>query len=345
MSRTSLRKILVLRLSSIGDIILTSPMLRVFKASYPDCQLHYVTRREFLPLLENDPHIDRLFAVDTADGRSGLRALNLQLSQEHYDAVFDLHNNFRSRILRNGVSTHIHRINKRGFRRLLLLSAHFNTYRRIIAVPDRYIETAARYGIRPDTDGPRLYLTEDIRLSARMKLRAAGVDLHTAASGICPGAKHFTKRWPAEHFTELAKRMTADGEQLLIFGGSADGAAAAQIREAAPKRIVDLTGRLSLLETAAAMEHCRIIVANDSGLMHMATAMQRPVVALFGSTVREFGFFPYQSPATVLEVSGLPCRPCTHIGRDHCPKGHFSCLRGISPESVFEAVEPPAQHT
>ncbi|MBE0643339.1 MAG: lipopolysaccharide heptosyltransferase II [Bacteroidetes bacterium] len=338
MSRSPLRKILIIRLSSIGDIILTSPFLRVLKSGYPDCEVHFVTRKEYGTILEHDPHIDRLLLVDTTEGRAGLEALNLRLSQEHYDAVFDLHNNFRSRVLRNGLSSHVHRIKKRGLRRLLLITKHINIYKDIVAVPDRYIETAARYGVQSDAEGPRLYLTEDIRLSARMKLRAAGIDPTIPAIGICPGAKHFTKRWPAEHFTSLAGQLAAQGNHLLLFGGGEDHAVATAIREAAPGQIHDLTGRLTLLETAAAMEHCKALITNDSGLMHMATAMQRPVVALFGSTVREFGFFPYHSPASVLEVADLPCRPCTHIGRARCPKGHFSCMRDIAPESVREAL-------
>ncbi len=334
-----LRKILVIRLSSIGDIILTSPMLRVLKTAHPDCELHFITRTEYRELLEYDPHIDRLMLVDTSEGSSGLEALNLSLAREHYDAVFDLHNNFRSRRLRNGLSAHLHCINKRGLRRFLLVAAHVNTYGEVLAVPDRYIETAARYGIAPDTEGPRLYLTEEIRKVAARKLSDAGVDPGVALTGCCPGSRHFTKRWPTEQFSELASSLAANGAVLLLFGGADDRETAAAIRSAAPANVHDLTGQLSLLETAAAMEHCRAVIANDSGLMHMATAMRRPVVALFGSTVREFGFFPYHSPAVVLETEGLRCRPCTHIGRASCPKGHFACMRSITALHVLEALE------
>jgi heptosyltransferase-2 len=142
-----------------------------------------------------------------------------------------------------------------------------------------------------------------------------------------------------ELFIELARQLVSRGEHLVLFGGSEDSVNAASIRQIAPDRIHDLSGRLSLLETAAAMEHCRALIANDSGLMHMATAVRRPVVALFGSTVREFGFYPYNSPAVILEVDELPCRPCTHIGRARCPKKHFNCLRLITPAQVIEALD------
>jgi ADP-heptose:LPS heptosyltransferase len=111
------------------------------------------------------------------------------------------------------------------------------------------------------------------------------------------------------------------------------------VRTTATGRVTDMTGKLSLMETAAAMEFCRVVVANDSGLMHMATAVLRPVVALFGSTVREFGFYPYHSSAVVLERDGLHCRPCSHIGRAACPKRHFACLNDISPEQALDALD------
>lgn len=339
MSPIPLRKVLAIRLSSIGDILLTSPMLRVLKATHPDCELHFVTRKEYGELLQHNPHVNRLMFIDTAEGPAGLEALNLQLMREHYDAVFDLHNNFRSRALRNGLSRHVHCINKRGLRRLLLIAGHINTYGEPVAVPDRYIETAARYGVQPDEEGPRLFLSDEIRMSARMKLRAAGIDPGVPSFGVCPGAKHFTKRWPVEHYIELARVLAVSGEHLILFGGTEDNEAALAIRHIDPDRIHDLTGRLTLLETAAAMEYCRVVIANDSGLMHLATAMQRPIVAIFGSTVREFGFFPYHSRAAILEIADLPCRPCTHIGRSNCPKGHFACLRGITPEQVIDALE------
>lgn len=338
MSAFRLNKVLLIRLSSIGDIILCTPMLRAIKATHPACEVHFITRHEFAPLLRHDPHIDRLWLIDTEEGRAGLETMNMALMRESYDAVFDLHNNFRSRVLRNGISRRIHHIDKRALRRLLLVKLKWNTYGGIITVPERYIETAQRYDVHPDTSGPRLYTNDDVRLAARLTLRAAGADPSLPAIGICPGAKHATKRWPAENFGELARRLVAEGEHLLLFGSDDDSGIAATIKHVAPHAVHDVTGRLSLPETAAALQHCRLVIANDSGLMHMATAMSVPVIALFGSTAREFGFFPYHSPAAVLEVDGLPCRPCTHIGRARCPQDHFACLRAIGADDVLAAI-------
>lgn len=339
MPTAALRKVLLIRLSSIGDIILSTPMLRAFKTAYPDAELHFLTREEFGDLLRHSPWIDRLITIETAGGRGELRALNLRLMAERYDAVFDLHNNFRSRVLRNGLSNRVHVIHKRSFRRLLLTRLHINTMRNVPPVPERYIETARRYGLRPDGAPPVLHPSDTARENARRILVERDVDPDSPGIGLCVGAKHFTKRWPVERFEELAEQLHVRGAHLLLLGGAEDRNTAAAILRRVPDRIVDLTGALSLMETAAAMTSCAVVVANDSGLMHMATAVGTPVVALFGSTVREFGFFPSHAPAEVIEISGLSCRPCTHIGRAACPRGHFSCLRDIPATRVLDAID------
>ncbi|MBN1446877.1 MAG: lipopolysaccharide heptosyltransferase II [Bacteroidetes bacterium] len=332
-------KVLVLRLSSIGDIILTTPFLRVFKQRFPGCELHYAVRREFAELLHSHPHVDRLITIDPDAGRTALRTLNLMLLSERYDAVFDLHNNFRTRVLRNGLSRRTFVIDKRSWRRLLLVTAHVNLYHDILPVPDRYIETARTFALKPDTSGPELRIPEDRHGIARLALHAAGRRIGMPLAGLCPGAKHFTKRWPTEGWVTLAVRLLHRGYDLAIFGSEDDHAIAERIKRLHPARIHDCTTRLSLLETAAAMEFCDVLFTNDSGLMHMATAVGKPVVAVFGSTVREFGFFPYHTTAAVVEVDGLPCRPCTHIGRADCPRRHFACLRAITVDDVLHAFD------
>ncbi len=333
-----LSKVLVLRLSSIGDIILTSPFLRVFKARYPESELHFVVRKEYADLVRWNPNIDELITVDVSHGRRALETLNLALGAEGYDAVFDLHHHLRTRIIRNGVSGRIHHVDKRVLRRLLLVGAHLNMYGDVVPVAERYIETAARYGVAPDNEGPELHIPEDIRVKALSLLADQGWKPETPLIGICPGSRHFTKRWPLEKFRKLTRLLIAAGYSVAVFGSAEDADAGEVLRTLDPGRVAMMCGRASLLETAAMLASCEGIVANDSGLMHMGTAVRRPVAAIFGSTVKEFGFFPYNSNAVVLEAEGLPCRPCTFIGRSACPKGHFRCMEDISAEAVFEAI-------
>jgi heptosyltransferase-2 len=163
--------------------------------------------------------------------------------------------------------------------------------------------------------------------------------------GICPSARHATKRWPKERYAELAVSLAREADaKILLFGGPDDrelcGEIAGVVRtQAGADRVADLSGSLSLLGTAAAMEFCDVIITNDSGLMHIAAAKQRNLIALFGSTVREFGFFPVNDNSLVLERMGLSCRPCSHIGRPSCPKGHFRCMLDTSVADVRHAAD------
>jgi ADP-heptose:LPS heptosyltransferase len=162
--------------------------------------------------------------------------------------------------------------------------------------------------------------------------------------GLCPGAKHFTKRWQREKYAELGIRFARERKaKILLFGGPAereDCQYVARTIAAAcgADAVTDHSGTLRLMETAAAFDYCDVVVTNDSGLMHIAAARQRKVVAMFGSTVREFGFGPFGTEAIVLERTGLTCRPCTHIGRASCPLGHLRCLNDIGVDEASAAV-------
>jgi heptosyltransferase-2 len=157
---------------------------------------------------------------------------------------------------------------------------------------------------------------------------------------ICfaPGAAHFTKRWPKEYFKQLGKKIRERAKhKIIILGGETDRELGAFLSD--NDQVYDYTGKLSLLETGCLMSRARGLVTNDTGLMHMATAVNLPVLALFGSTVKSFGFFPYRGRVKVLENSTLSCRPCTHIGRSECPKNHFNCMKEITPEQVFNNLQ------
>jgi lipopolysaccharide heptosyltransferase II len=333
-----LSKVLVIRLSSIGDIILTSPFLRVFKARYPETELHFVVRKEYADLVRWNPNIDKLITVDVAHGRKALETLNLALGAEGYDAVFDLHHHLRTRIIRNGVCRNIHHVDKRALRRLLLVSTHLNMYGDLVPVPERYIETASRYGIAPDGLGPELFFPDDIRESALALVHGRGPHASAPLIGICPGSRHFTKRWPLAKFERLASLLLERGFSVAVFGSAEDADAGDALHALEPVRVISLCGKATLMQTAALLAECEAVVANDSGLMHMATAVRRPVAAVFGSTVKEFGFYPYNSRASVIEVAGLSCRPCTFIGRRSCPKGHFRCMEEITAEEVLHVL-------
>jgi heptosyltransferase II len=157
---------------------------------------------------------------------------------------------------------------------------------------------------------------------------------------IAPGARHTTKRWPAERFSALGRMLVAEkNARIVILGGEAERELATEVSRAIDGGdVVNLAGRVSLLESAAAIDCCSVVVSNDSAITHLAAARGRPTVSIFGSTVQEFGFAPYRVPSVVVENEGLYCRPCTSIGRAECPEGHFRCMLEISPAMVLEAI-------
>jgi ADP-heptose:LPS heptosyltransferase len=175
-------------------------------------------------------------------------------------------------------------------------------------------------------------------------LRAHGVGPGCNTLGICPSARHATKMWQPERFAAAAGTLGGSfGLPVLLFGSPGERqrceAIAAAIRTQTPGLAVSvLAGECSLLETAAAMDSCALVMTNDSGLMHIAAARKRKIVALFGSTVRQFGFFPFGTKAQVVERPDLDCRPCTHIGRERCPRGHFRCMNDISVHQLVQTA-------
>lgn len=336
---------LIIRLSSVGDIILASPLIRLLKKKRPQAEIDFLVKSEYRELVQYNPHLRYVIEFDTHGGFACLRALRRRIRQERYDAIVDIHGNFRSTFLRSGASSTVLKMNKRRVARFFLVNFKWNTFQSVTAVPIRYLEAVRSLGIDDDGEGPEIFVPEDVRVRAWDQLTKAGIDGQGHVVGLCPGAKHATKRWPREYFEQLAVTLVKeDDARLLLFGGQDDQetclAIERRVVQETGKRsdILNCAGPQSLLETASAMDACDTIVANDSGLLHLAAARKRRVVAIFGPTVREFGFYPYGTESKVIERQGLYCRPCTHIGGQTCPEGHFRCMKEITVEEVLTGV-------
>ncbi len=337
-------KTLIIRFSSIGDIILATPLLRALRRRFPKGQIDFVARKEYAELVKNNHNLNFTYEFDARTGFEGLRHLKRRIRDESYDLIVDIHDSLRSKYLRSmrGVERVV--VNKRVVQRTALVKLKKNLYKDGLPVPERYIETVQHYGVENDEKGLELHIPDEILFGVSGKIATLRLHRFEKIIGVCPGARHFTKRWPRERYAELAAQVVHRVDaKLLLFGGREDRETCSFIHQKVQKegdkeRVTDFSGELSLLETAAAMQYCDVVVTNDSGLMHMASAMQRKIVALFGSTVREFGFYPYRAQAIVLEEEGVSCRPCSHIGRPACPEGHFRCMMNISVERVHDAL-------
>ena len=318
-----IKRVLIIRLSSIGDILLTTPLVRSIKKKYPFIQIDYLVKKEFSELVQNNPHISNIYNYQRDNSEKQLLINSLQT--KNYELIIDLQNNFRSREIVSRVKSPVLRFNKNNFKKFLLVHLKINMLRHAKKIPERYAD-AAQFNL--DDEGLEFFTTHppDSRLNENDNY-----------IGLCPGARHFTKRWPLEHFIELGKKLESSGYKVILLGGMDDANSADDISRQL-KSAINLCNQ-SLSQTAANIKVCKAVYTNDSGLMHLASALKVPVIAFFGSTVKEFGFYPYKAKSIEMEVNGLHCRPCTHIGRANCPKGHFKCMKEIKPDLAFKSLE------
>ncbi len=344
-------KTLILRLSSIGDIILSSPLLRVLRKSVGNsARVDFVVRKEYAELVQFSHHLSIVHEYDVNSGYKGLQELGKQLRAEEYDLVIDIHDSIRTKYLRSvSKAKKVVVMDKRKFERWLMVNLKRNAYTDNLSVAERYIETVEELGIKNDDKGLEIFIPDSTLFEISGKMAKLRLNEFEKVIGVCPGSKHFTKRWQKEKFAEVAVRSAQEfNAKVLLFGGKEEkddcDFVADEIRRRVSERsVTNFAGELTLLETAAAMEFCDVVVTNDSGLMHLAAAKQRKIVSVFGSTVKEFGFAPYGTEAIVIENNDLDCRPCTHIGRKDCPKGHFKCMVDITADEVTTAVRSMLQ--
>ena len=342
----TLSKTLIIRLSSVGDIVLSTPLIRGLRRRFPQAQIHYLVRADYADLLRGNPHLSRLIEFPRRGTLGDLRRLRTEIVRAGYDCIIDIHGSIRSRILSRGLRNVV-RMRKRAVARFLLVHGKTDLYAFLGGSPsvvERYVETVAPWNVADDGEGPELFPRAEAQAHAAAVLLPLENRVHGNMIGICPSARHFTKMWPPERFAECAATLgTRHGAGIVLFGSAADANLcsdmASRLASMAPSvPVLNTAGMLSLIETAAAMDHCRVIVTNDSGLMHIAAARRRRIVAIFGSTVRQFGFYPPADRSIVVEEHGLECRPCTPIGRASCPRGHFRCMQDITPGRVSAAA-------
>ena len=326
--------ILLVRFSAIGDILLITPLLRAIRGRYPGARIAVLTKERYVPLLSHNPHVSEVLAVAPGEG---IRRIAERVRAVRYSHLMDLHGSLRSHALRRLAPGRWRSYRKHALARTLLITAKLDRYAGEVPVPERYFEAARELEVAPDGGPPDFFLSEEADCVAAHRLGRLGLSAERPLVAIAPGAAHATKRWPIEHWVELVRRITPTGANVVVLGGPDDEREALAIVDAVGEHVGSLAGALGLQETGAVIRRAEVLISGDTGVMHMATGVGTPVVALFGPTVRQFGFFPYRSPSAVVELD-LPCRPCSAHGTRRCPLGHHHCLRRILPEMVYGAL-------
>ncbi len=318
----TIERILIIRLSSIGDIVLTTPLIRQARMAFPQARIDFLTRATFAELLLHNPYLSQVLTLEG-------------FQPALYDLCIDLQNNFRSRWLRRALARHVTSYRKENWKKLLLIWFKWNLLAQSPPVPLRYLSTCQKFGIQDDGKGCDIFLSE-----ASQRFAAAAIEAKTTLA-VCYGAAHFTKRFPIDKLALVLNTLLNEQDiQILLLGGADNVALGKKLLTmlAYPERVKDFSGKCSLLETAALLARADAVLTNDTGLMHIGAAFQKPIVAVFGSSVREFGFTPFRTSYQILEREGLKCRPCSHIGRKSCPARHFKCMQEIDPLAVLQAI-------
>ncbi len=328
-------KILVIRLSSLGDLVLMVPMLEALRKGLPGARIELLVKDRYAALFEESPFVDRCIPMRRGDLRE-LFELRAELARERYDTIIDAHGVIRSNILLHSLRARRKlQIRKDMAKKALLIAGKINLYRHAVTQVERYLEIVRRMGLDPARE------PETLHVPARAAARAR--ELLAPASGFAgdivafaPGARWETKMWPKERFAELACLVSAQGLRPVFIGGTEDAPLCADLAGRAGPGACDLAGKLTIMESAAVLARSAALVTNDSAPLHLAEAVGTPVVAFFGPTVREFGYFPRLDASRVLETP-IGCRPCSRNGKRPCPYGTKECLTAIPAASAFEA--------
>jgi lipopolysaccharide heptosyltransferase II len=324
----------VVRFSSLGDLVLLTPLLRALRRQHPRAHLTVVTKAAFAPLFSHNPRVNEVIGWEPG---APLGALARRLRGAGFTHRLDLHGSLRSRALRLLVGGQWTGYPKHRLARTVLIRTKRDRYRDRRPVAERYFDAARALAPAPDGDPPELFLAAASVRGADRFLGGRALGQHRTLIALAPGAAHATKRWPERHWATLIGALIETRHDVVLVGGADDRALTERLARLGGPHAASAAGQVDVQGTAALLRRSRAAVAGDTGVSHLATAVGTPVVTLFGPTVRAFGFAPYAARATVLERD-LPCRPCSAKGGPRCPLGHHRCLEEIEPAAVADAL-------
>ena len=333
-------KFLIIRLSSIGDIVLTTPVVRCLKKQIVTAEVHFLTKYSFRYLVESNPYIDKCHFL-----HDDIQEIVEDLRREDFDYVIDLHHNVRTLKIKRALKKKSFCFNKLNIQKWLYTALKWNRLPDIHIV-ERYLETVAGFGVTNDGGGLDYFIPEE-DIVKETDLPASH---HGGYIGVVIGAALNTKKYPLHKLEAFCRLID---HPLVLLGGKEDQENGKKLASIDPVKIYDACGKFRINESADIVRRAKLIVTNDTGLMHIAAALRRPIISLWGNTVPEFGMYPYyganflssqmangnQQPYDILEVRNLRCRPCSKIGYKKCPLGHFKCMEKIETAWLLEKVK------
>ena len=321
-------KYLVVRFSSIGDIILTTPVLRHLKNQVEDAEIHFLTKSTFASLLEANPYVDHIYSFE-GDMKKCIRDLRAL----QFDYIIDLHHSVRSARVKYGLKRMDFTVNKLNREKWILVNLKVDRLPPVHMV-DRNLDTIRTFISERDQEGLDYFIPEkdEIKSSELPEIYKTGF------IGLAIGAQHETKKLPVESLIELCKKLK---HPVIILGGPSDRDIGKQITSALPeKTILNRCGQYNLHQSASLVKQSNVLITHDTGLMHIGAAFHKKIISIWGNTVPQFGMTPYRAhPASQqFEVIELKCRPCSKIGYQKCPKKHFNCMLKQDLEGIVRSA-------
>lgn len=325
------KKILIIRLSSIGDIVLTTPVIRCLRKQLPDAEIHFLTKQSYRSIVASNPYIDKIHILGDS-----FELMLHELKIEEYDYIIDLHHNLRTlRIKRFLKNVKAFSFDKLNIRKFIYTNFKINT------LPEKHIvhrnlETASALGVVDDGLGLDYFIPEQDKIKQK-DLPAAHMLGYIA---IVIGAALATKKMPLHKLKELC---AAIDHPIILLGGKEDVEEGKAIAAIDDIKIYNACGKFNLNESADILRGSKLVITHDTGLMHIAAALQKPIVSIWGNTVPAFGMYPYYGKSSaqhfdVLQINKLWCRPCSKIGYKKCPLGHFKCMELIAVNEIVNMV-------
>lgn len=328
-------RVLIIHTAFIGDIVLSTPLVRKIKESYKDCQITYVTTPLGAAILKNNPNINEIIVYDKRGVHKGLRGiyeLGKRLRYKNFNMVITPHRYIRSSILAwlSRSPIRIGYDNAAG-KFLFTKKVHYDKKKhevdKLLSFVDSEKNNDKRYEIELFPGKDNIDKIDEIWKNNKLEDKKVVT--------IAPGSKWFTKQWPIEYFNKVIENLAPEGIKIIAVGGK-DEMSLPLIK----KNIIDLRGKTTLLDLAEVLKRSDVVITNDSSPIHIASAFSHPrIIAIFGPTIKEFGFFPWSKNSEILEIGGLNCKPCGIHGGNKCKEKHFKCMKNITPDMVLKRVK------
>jgi len=321
-------KFLIIRFSSIGDIVLTTPVIRCLKQQVEDAEVHFLTKKQFSSIVDTNPYIDKVHIL-----KKSFYLTVSELKNEQFDYIIDLHNNVRTKRVKLSLRRLSFTVDKLNIKKWLCVNFKINKLPKIHIV-DRYLETVKLFDVKNDNKGLDFFIPE----KEEVEINDLDQKFKSGYVAFVIAANHLTKALPNEKAISICKKIK---HPIVLIGGKDDVKRGEIISKAVGENVINACGKYNLYGSASIVKQSNVVISYDTGLMHIASALKKKIISIWGNTVPDFGMYPYlpNEQSKIIQVEGLKCRPCSKIGYDKCPKKHFKCMNDIDEERIVDLVE------